>query len=47
MHIKPDGLLRRPEVSIRPTSYLPLIAIRRTFCCAVGDFGRVTLRIPS
>jgi hypothetical protein len=26
--------------------YLPLIAIRLTFCCAVGDFGRVTLRTP-
>jgi hypothetical protein len=25
---------------------LPLIAMRLTFCCAVGNFGRVTLRTP-
>ena len=34
-----------------PTGFLssgavPLMAIRLTFCCAVGDFGRVTLRTP-
>jgi hypothetical protein len=27
-------------------AYLPLIAMRLTFCCAAGDFGRVTVRTP-
>ena len=37
---------RAEHTDARPRFYLPLIAIRLTFCCAVGDFGRVTLRTP-
>jgi hypothetical protein len=38
---------RGRERGSRPLhAYLPLIAIRFTFCCAAGDFGRVTVRTP-